>query len=154
MNTRSLKFSLTLPYALLIAAATLLISGMSYWVGSRSIATLSEQLMGEMVGRISQAVHHHVYGSGTVLEAAFPDGMPAPRDLGAELADLQTRFWAATSLHTDPNDYVYYGNERGQGYGLKRLGPEQAQVRVKLEPAEHRAIYEIHGIQGSVTDSS
>lgn len=149
MNTRSLKFSLTLPYALLIAAATLLISGVSYWVGSRSIASLSEQLMGETVARISQAVHHHVYGSGAVLEAAFPDGMPAPRDLRAELPALQSRFWAATSLHTDPNDYVYYGNEQGQGYGLKRLSSDEAQVRLKLKPSEHRAIYRIHGIQGA-----
>lgn len=113
MHTRSLKFSLTLPYALLIAVASLLIAGVSYWVGSRSISSLSEQLMGETVARISQAVHYHVYGSGAVLEAAFPDGMPAGADIGSELAALQTRFWTATSLHTNPNDYVYYGNEQG-----------------------------------------
>lgn len=147
MNTRSLKYSLTLPYAALIAAATLLISGVSYWVGSRSISAVSEQLMGETVARISQAVHHHVYGSGAVLEAAFPNGMPAPEDLGAELPALQTRFWTATSLHTDPNDYVYYGNERGQGYGLKRLGAGEAEVRLKLRAEEHRGYYRIRGIQ-------
>lgn len=147
MNTRSLKFSLTLPYALLIAVTSLLIAGVSYWVGSRSISTLSEQLMGETVARISQAVHYHVYGSGAVLEAAFPDGMPAGADIGSELATLQTRFWTATSLHTNPNDYVYYGNEQGQGYGLKRLRANEAELRVKLTPQAHRSFYRIQGIQ-------
>lgn len=147
MHTRSLKFSLTLPYALLIAVASLLIAGVSYWVGSRSISSLSEQLMGETVARISQAVHYHVYGSGAVLEAAFPDGMPAGADIGSELAALQTRFWTATSLHTNPNDYVYYGNEQGQGYGLKRLRANEAELRVKLTPQAHRSFYRIQGIQ-------
>lgn len=151
MNTHSLKFSLTLPYALLIAAATLMTSGVSYWVGSRSISELSEQLMGEMVGRIGQAVHHHVYGSGAVLEAAFPDGMPAPRDIGTEHPALLARFWAATSLHANPNDFVYYGNQRGQMYGLKRLSRDEAHVRLQLKPGEHHAIYQVQGIQGGLS---
>ena len=144
----SLKLALTLPYALLIAIATMLLIGASYWLGSQSVSTLSEQLMREIVARIGQAVHHHVYGSSAVLEAAFPDGMPAGPNIAEEWDALRERLWAATSLHTNPNDYVYYGNELGQGFGIKRLSANKAELRVKLEATAHRDYFHFEGING------
>lgn len=154
MNVRSLKVSLTLPYAALIAATALLLVGASWWAGSRSVGALSEQLMQEIVSRIGQAVRHHVHGSGAVLEAAFPGGVSPDADIGGELEAMRTRFWVATSMYTNPNDYVYYGNEAGQGFGLKRLGEQGAELRLKLRADEHRSYYRIAGIDGAPTLTS
>ncbi len=84
----------------------------------------------ETVERIGQEVDRHVVGSAAVLEAAFPNGMPASGELEGELAMLRTRFWIATSLHRDPNNHVYFGNPHGQFYGLWRFNAEEAELRV------------------------
>jgi diguanylate cyclase (GGDEF)-like protein len=144
----SLKTTLIVPYVLLILALTIVIGLMSYWAGSRMVSTLSERLSLEMVDRIEQAVDRHMYGSSAVLESAFPLGMPAPDDISDSLDAIRTRFWTATTLHTDPNDYVYYGNQLGQSYGLKRTGRDKAEVRYKLNPEEKRQYFAFRGIDG------
>ncbi|MBP6853701.1 MAG: sensor domain-containing diguanylate cyclase, partial [Rhodoferax sp.] len=117
----SLRQVLTIPYVVLVLALALTIVGLSYFAGSRAVDTVSSHLLMETVGRIGQAVDRHIMGSGAVLEAAFPDGMPTAPMIDADLQSLRTRFWIATSLHTDPNNYVYFGNRFGQGIGLFRL---------------------------------
>jgi len=112
------------------------------------VATLSERLSLEMVERIGQAVDRHMFGSSAVLEAAFPKGMTAPNDITPIINEMRTRFWTATTLHTDPNDYVYYGNTLGQSYGLKRLEGNKAEVRVKLDPRKPREYFSFSGING------
>ena len=87
-------------------------------------------------------------GSRAVLEAAFPDGMPMPDAIEGELPALRRRFWIATSLHTDPNDYVYYGTRSGQFFGVKRLSASEAEVRLKTVPAQQRRISRFAGIDG------
>jgi hypothetical protein len=52
--------------------------------------------------------------------------------IDTELPALRTRFWIATSLHIDPNNYVYYGNQNGQGFGLWRFNMRDAELRYKL----------------------
>ena len=147
-HATSLKLTLILPYVVLIALLTGTIGVLSYWAGSRTVSTLSDRLLIEMAERISQAIDRHVHGSSAVLEAAFPDGMPAAPDIRDGWDGLRTRFWTATSLHTQPNDYVYYGNIAGQGIGLKRLGPNEAELRAKTRPEEHRRYSHFTGING------
>ena len=55
----------------------------------------------------------------------------------------------ATSLHTRPNDYVYYANIAGQGIALKRVAPELGQLRLKTQPGEHRSYFKIAGMPGA-----
>lgn len=142
----SLKVKLILPFVLLILILTLVIGWLSWWASSRTVANLSEQLMLEMTQRISQAVDRHMFGTGAVLETAFPDGMHAPDDISAELKEMTTRFYTAASLFTDPSDYVYYGNELGQGLGLQKLVDGTAQVRMKLRAQDKRDFYLLHNI--------
>lgn len=142
----SLKLSLILPFVSLIALLTLALGSLWYWTGSKTVSALSTQLMEEKAERIAQAVDRHIYGSGAVLEAAFPEGMPAVIDIRDHLQELNTRFWTASTLHTQPNDYVYYGNIAGQGFGLKRLSPELAQLRLKVNAEDHRDYYRLDGI--------
>lgn len=145
----SLKWVLTVPYVLLVIALAGAIGYLSYNTGIQAISSLSDKLLRETVGRITQAIDRHIIGSGAVLESAFPSGMPAPPNIEAALDKLRTRFWVATSLHIKPNDYVYYGNQAGQGLGLFRHSLDEAELRIKMSDEEHRAIYHLEGIVGA-----
>ncbi|HET8596439.1 MAG TPA: diguanylate cyclase [Castellaniella sp.] len=148
MNLRSLRVSLVLPHVLLIILVAAVLGGTSYWAASRNIGQFSDQYMSAMASRIAQAVHFHVHGSAAVLEAAFPPGVSTPPDLARDLRDLRTRFWVATSMFTNPNNYVYYGNEAGQSIALKRLSDHEVELRLKLREELHRLYYRYDGILG------
>ena len=144
----SLRQWLTLPYLALVFGVALLIGTLSYRTGSQAVDTVANHLLLETVQRIGQAVDRHVVGSAAVLEAAFPNGMPVSGTIDADLAALRTRFWIATSLHLDPNNYVYYGNRRGQFMGLWRFNAQDAELRLKLEAQRPRDLFQFRGING------
>ncbi len=144
----SLRTVLTLPYVVLLLSLALTIAVLSYYTGSRAIQTVTEHLLRETVHRIGQAIDRHVVGSVATLEAAFPNGMLAPATIEDDFENIRTRFWIATSLHIDPNNYVYYGNRAGQNIGLYRHSREKGELRMKFTPGEHRKIYQIDGIKG------
>lgn len=144
----SLKVALIVPYVALVLGLAIAIGVLSYATGSRAVLVVSEHLLLETVGRIGQAVDRHIIGSGAVLETAFPAGMPARPDIETDLASLRTRFWIATSLHIDPNNYVYYGNRSGQNIGLYRFSLQDGELRLKLRADEFRARYRFSGIDG------
>lgn len=146
-GSRSLKLSLILPFVALIALLTSALGMLWYWTGSRTVESLSEQVMEEKAERIAQIVDRHIHSSGAVLEAAFPVGIAADSDIRPHLPQLTAQLWMATSLHTQPNDYVYYGNVAGQGIGLKRLAAQQAELRLKTDAHDRRSYYRLTGIQ-------
>ncbi len=150
MQNLSLRNVLIFPYITLVVALAVAIGMLSYFTGSHAVLTVSEHLLKETVSRISQAVDRHVVGSVATLEAAFPNGMLAPDSIEADLDNIRTRFWIATSLHIDPNNYVYYGNRSGQGIGLYRHSSEQGELRVKYKAEDHRTFYTINGIGGAL----
>jgi diguanylate cyclase (GGDEF)-like protein len=145
----SLRKMLVLPSAGLVIAVAAVIGWLSYQAGREAVDSVAERLLQETKARIGQAVERHVMGSRAVLEAAFPDGMPMPASIDAEMGALRRRFWIATSLHTNPNDYVYYGSGTGQFFGLKRLSEGEAELRIKLAAGEPRRILRIAGIGGA-----
>ena len=141
-----------MPYAALILGVAVLIGALSYRAGSEAVDAMSDQLLLETVARIGQAVDRHVIGSGAVLEAAFPNGMAAPATIDGVLEELRTRFWIATSLHLDPNNYVYYGSRTGQFFGLWRFSQQDAELRVKLRAEDPRRLYRFAGINGVLAE--
>ena len=144
----SLRQVLTTPYVVLVVLLTLTLGTLSYLAGSQAVDAVSRSHLREVVGRIGQAVDRHVVGSGAVLEAAFPDGIAAPESLSTDLDELRTRFWIATSLHRDPNNYVYYGDRSGQFLGVYRHSEDDAELRFKEEADQPRAIFRYRGIGG------
>lgn len=150
----SLRQVLTIPYVILVLALAVTIVGLSYMAGSRAVDSVSSHLLFETVGRIGQAVDRHIVGSGAVLEAAFPDGMPVAPTIDGEIEALRTRFWIATSLHLDPNNYVYFGNRIGQGLGLYRHSRTDGELRIKLKAQDPRVFYRFKGIDGSLVLNS
>lgn len=149
MQNPSLRTVLIFPYVTLVIILAIAIGALSYQTGSRAVRTVSEHLLHETVNRIGQAIDRHVVGSVATLEAAFPNGMLAPSAIEVDFDDIRTRFWIATSLHMDPNNYVYYGNLEGQAIGLYRRSFEEGELRVKYTPGEHRKRYRLDGINGT-----
>ena len=144
----SLRLKLILPYVLLILLLTAAIGWLSWWAGSRTVNNLSENLTAELTERIAQAVDRHMFGTSAVLETAFPTDMQASNDISTELKGMIMRFYTAASLYTNPSDYVYYGNEQGQGLGLQKLVDGTAQIRLKTKADAHRDFYLLYGING------
>ena len=148
MKSFSLKTVLIFPYIALVAALAVAIGFLSYSTGSKAVNTVSEHLLHETVSRISQAVDRHVVGSVATLKTVFPEGLPAPEFIEDDLSNIMTRLWIATSLHTDPNNYVYYGNIKGQAIGLYRLSENTGELRVKYKGEDNRQRFLIEGIGG------
>ena len=148
----SLRQMLTLPYVLLVVLAAAIIGVLSYRAGSDAVDTLSDYVLNETVARISQAIERHVSGSEAVLETAFPADVPASASLGAELDALRTRFWLATTIHRDPNNYAYYGNRKGHFFGLWRYSETEAELRLRLDDAKPRSIYRYSSMRGALKD--
>ncbi len=148
----SLRLMLTVPYVVLVLIAALTIGVLSYRAGSEAVDTLSDRVLRETVDRIDQAVDKHISGSEAVLETAFPSGVPAPASVKTDLAALRTRFWLATSVHLDPNNYAYYGNRNGQFLGLWRFSQTEAELRLLTDPEANRSIYRFNGINGELKD--
>lgn len=145
----SLRTVLILPYVVLVLLLAIAIGVLSYSTGNNAVLTVSNQLLEETVHRIGQAVDRHVVGSMATLEAAFPEGMRASDSIEPDFDIMRTRFWIATSLHIDPNNYVYYGNKAGQAIGLYRHSYKRGELRIKFKAEEHRKRYRIDGINGT-----
>jgi diguanylate cyclase (GGDEF)-like protein len=144
----SLRQWLTIPYVALVIGLVLLIGALSYQAGSQAVDTVADHLLSETVARIGQAVDRHVVGSAATLEAAFPQGVAAPQRIEADMPTLRSRFWIATSLHLDPNNYVYYGNQSGQFFGLWRHSVTEAELRLKTKAEAAREISRFSDING------
>jgi len=154
MTKLSLRSVLIFPYVILIICLAIAIGVLSYGAGSHAVQTVSNHLLEETVNRISQAIDRHVVGSVATLEVAFPHGMLADSDIKTNFEEIRSRLWSASSLHLDPNNYVYYGNKAGQAIGLYRYNINEGELRVKYKPKEHRKFYEIDGINGTPILSS
>jgi diguanylate cyclase (GGDEF)-like protein len=144
----SLRQWLTLPFLALILAITVLIAALSYRTGSHAVQTVTKHLLLDKVGRIGQAIDRHLLGSAAAIEVAFPKGMFAPKTIESDMANLRTRFWTATSIHRDPNNYVYYGSRHGQFFGLWRHSEQDAELRYKFRPEDNRTVEQLNGMQG------
>ncbi len=141
---------LTVPYVVLVLVLAAAIGALSYHAGQVAVDSLSDRLLSEMVFRTSQAVERHVFGAGAVLETAFPTGVAAPATIEQELDTLRTRFWLATSVHRDPNNYAYYGDRHGQFFGLWRYSDSEAELRLRKVGEGPRTIYQFSGFKGEL----
>jgi diguanylate cyclase (GGDEF)-like protein len=144
----SLAQALIVPYVLLVIVLAITIVALSHREGLRTIDSMASSLAIETAKRIDLTVERHIMGSAAVLEAAFPDGMSVDSDISKEINSLRNRFWIATSLHTDPNNYVYFGNKHGQVFGLYRRAGDEAELRTKMKAEDNREFHRFNGING------
>ena len=134
-----------------LAQALLLMMGALSWrAGSDTVDTLSRQLLAEAVDRISASLARHVGGADAVLETAFPSGLSVQPDVTHELDTLRERFWLATSIHRDPNNYVYYGDHHGHFLGLWRYSAQEAELRLRTAGSGPRTLFRFTGMRGEL----
>ena len=150
LSHASLRQMLTVPYVALVLVAAGSIGFLSYDAGSGAVDNLSDLVLSETVGRISQAVDKHVSGSEAVLDTAFPPDIPAPKSIVDELDTLRQRLWLATSVHLEPNNYAYYGNRSGQFIGLWRFSKTEAELRLRTSSEGPRQLYQYATIKGEL----
>jgi diguanylate cyclase (GGDEF)-like protein len=141
----SLRAALTIPYVVLTLVLAVAISLISYWAGKSAVEQLSDRLLVDIVQRVSQAVDRHLVGSRVALEAVLPQAGGAHVQDIPPLAELERRMSIATALHTNPNNYVYYGNRQGQFVGVNRLDASSVEVRLKTESGKAREFFRVAG---------
>ena len=146
----SLRQMLIIPYVVLVVFAATIIGMLSYNAGRDAVDTLSDHVLRETVNRISQAVDKHISGSEAVLETAFPADIYPPSSIKDDLDALRTRFWLATSIHRNPNNYAYYGNRDGHFIGLWRFSETEAELRLRTDGVSPRSIYHYSRIHGEL----
>jgi diguanylate cyclase (GGDEF)-like protein len=146
----SLRHMLTLPYVVLLLTAAAIIGWLSYTTGNEAVDTLSDTVVTETVGRIAQAVDKHIAGSEAVLETAFPPDIPAPASVKDDIEALRTRFWLATSINREANNYAYYGNNKGHFFGLWRESGTEAELRLRTDDRSARQIYRYATLYGAL----
>jgi len=150
-SSSSLAKVLVLPFVVLILLVSLLVGILSYLAGRHAVVSVAEQLLDQTADRVALTVERHIDGAASVLESAFPRGMPAATDLNADLDNLRSRFWIATSLHPELNNYVFYGNRSGDFVGLFRYGLDDAELRVKRATDGFRSAYRFSSIGGQLS---
>ena len=151
LRSLSLRQLLTLPYVLVVLAVTLVIGGLSYNAGRHAVDELSGQLLRETTARIAAATKTHIAGAKGVLEAAFPAGVQPPADWDADdIAALRERFWIATSIHRNPHNYAYYGDQQGRFFGLMRHADDSAELRLRPSGQGVRELHAFNGIHGAL----
>ena len=151
LRSLSLRQLLTLPYVLVVLTVTLVIGGLSYNAGRHAVDELSGQLLRETTARIAAATKTHIAGAKGVLEAAFPAGVQPPADWDADdIAALRERFWIATSIHRNPHNYAYYGDQQGRFFGLMRHADDSAELRLRPSGQGVRELHAFNGIHGAL----
>lgn len=148
MSRIPLRQMLTVPYVVLLLLAAGVIGLLSYKAGHDAVDTLADQVLSETVNRIAQAVDQHIAGSEAVLETAFPRDIAGPAVIQNDLESLRTRFWLATNVHRNPNNYAYYGNRAGQFFGLWRISETEAELRLRTDPVAPRSFYRLTSLRG------
>lgn len=148
LSRLSLRSLLVTPYLILITVLVLVIGLLFYNTSRKAVDAWSGQLLIENVERIKLAVDKHISGSKAVLDTAMPASWPAPDFAEDTLAEMRTRFWLATGVHRDPNDYAYYGDVQGRFFGLKRLEGDALELRLRSSGEGPRRIYHYSGVGG------
>ena len=150
----SLRQVLTVPYVALTLLVAAIIGGFSYVAGSQAVSVVSEELLRDMVSRVSQAVDRHLVGSRVALDAVFPDELKAPVSMETESESLRNRMWVATSLNPDPNNYVYFGNRRGQFAGVLRNADGSGEWRSGHSETTPRSLQRFAGLNAPLEKAS
>jgi diguanylate cyclase (GGDEF)-like protein len=150
-SSSSLAKVLVLPFVVLILLVSLLVGILSYLAGRHAVVSVAEQLLDQTADRVALTVERHIDGAASVLESAFPRGMPAATDLNTDLDNLRSRFWISTSLHPELNNYVFYGNRSGDFVGLFRYGLDDAELRVKRVTDSFRSAYRFSSVNGQLS---
>jgi diguanylate cyclase (GGDEF)-like protein len=145
MNKFSLRQQLVLPFVFLVIFISAGIGWVSFRAGAEAVEDLTRRVLVDMVNRISGATERHLAGALTVLQLIAPDPATVPRiqPFSDDLASLERRFWAASGLFMEVNNYVYFGGEDGRFVGVNRVDKNFVELYLREPGASQRRVYAV-----------
>lgn len=145
MKNSSLQRQLVLPYVALVVLVSLLIGWISFNAGKEAVTTLSHRVVMDIVDRVHTATERHLSGAMTALHAVDPDPgtVPRPQAFSDDLALLEPRFWSASGLSMQVNNYVYFGGEDGRFIGINRINKDFVELYLREPGAAKRHVYAV-----------
>ncbi|HJV50578.1 MAG TPA: diguanylate cyclase [Noviherbaspirillum sp.] len=145
MNKSSLRRQLVWPYVLLVLFVSTMIGWVSYRAGEEAVQALSQRVLADTAARISHATEQHLAGALTALHAVDPDPRTIPREqpFSDDLALLEQRFWVASGLFMDINNYVYFGGADGRFIGVNRINKDLVELYLRQPGATRRTVYAV-----------
>ncbi|HEY8606526.1 MAG TPA: diguanylate cyclase [Noviherbaspirillum sp.] len=143
MTKSSLRRQLVLPYVLLVIFVSTAIGWVSYQAGEEAVDTLSRRILADTVQRISASTEEHLSRALVALHSIDPDPatLPEPQPFSDDLSRLESRFWVASGLFMDINNYVYFGGADGRFIGVNRVSKDLVELYRRDPGAARRSVY-------------
>ena len=147
MSRFSLRQQLVLPFVFLVIFVSAGIGWASYRAGGEAVDDLTQRVLVDMVNRISNATERHLARALTVLQVVAPDPKTVPRvqPFSDDLTSLERRFWAASGLFMEVNNYVYFGGEDGRFVGVNRVDKNFVELYLREPRSAQRRVYAVQG---------
>lgn len=148
MSHSSLRRQLVIPITLLVIGVSAAIGWISMKAGTDAVHTLTQRMLVDMVNRINLSTERHLEGALIALESVAPsaDRMPKEHDFSTDMRILEDKFWAASGLFMDVNNYVYFGGKDGRFVGVYRISKRDVQLFWREPDGKRRDVYHVTGI--------
>ncbi len=145
MSKSSLRRQLVLPFVFLVMFVSAAIGWISFRAGENAIANLTARVLVDMVDRIGSATEQHLAGAMIALQSVAPDPktIPKAQPFPDDLAALEQRFWTASGLFMEVNNYVYFGGVDGRFIGVNRLNKDSVELYLREPAAAQRVVYAV-----------
>jgi len=148
MSRSSLRRELVIPITALVVGVSVAIGWVSMKAGTDAVYSLTQRILVDMVNRINVATEKHLDGAVTALESIAPSTshLPKEHEFTPDLSVLEDKFWAASGLFMDVNNYVYFGGKDGRFIGVYRISTADVQLFWREPADQHRYVYKVGGV--------
>lgn len=148
MSRSSLRRELVIPITILVVGVSAAIGWVSMKASTDAVQTLTQRVLMDMVNRINSATEKHLDGALIALDAVAPAANRVPREhpFVTDMYALEDKFWSASGLFMDVNNYVYFGGKDGRFVGVYRISKNEVQLFWRTPEADHRDVYRVTSI--------
>lgn len=145
MSRSSLRRELVIPITVLVIGVSAAIGWVSMKAGTDAVYTLTQRILVDMVNRINHATEKHLDGALIALESVAPSAGNVPREqaFSTDMRLLEEKFWAASGLFMDVNNYVYFGGSDGRFVGVYRISNGMVQLFWREPEWNKRLVYRV-----------
>ena len=153
MSRSSLRRELVIPITVLVIGVSAAIGWVSMKAGTDAVQSLTHRVLLDMVSGINLATEKHLDGALTALESVAPSRshMPQELDFDPNLQALEAKFWAASGLFMDVNNYVYFGGTDGRFVGVYRVSADEVQVFWREPNVSRRDVFRVVAVGDRTT---
>ncbi|MFZ6769544.1 diguanylate cyclase domain-containing protein [Undibacterium sp. Di26W] len=145
MSRSSLRRELVIPITVLVIGVSAAIGWVSMKAGTDAVYTLTQRILVDMVNRINHATEKHLDGALIALESVAPSAGNVPKEQAfpTDMKVLEEKFWVASGLFMDVNNYVYFGGNDGRFVGVYRISNGMVQLFWREPEWNKRFVYRV-----------